>query len=68
MPKVKGHDEGLRVRDDGQGFPGAESPHPSHYGLAMMAERAAEIGAELDVQSHPGAGTNVFILCKVVKE
>jgi signal transduction histidine kinase len=58
----------LRVRDDGQGFPDADGPRPSHYGLAMMAERAAEIGADLDVQSAPGAGTSVFIRWKVPEE
>jgi signal transduction histidine kinase len=53
----------LRIQDDGQGFPDGRPDllRASHYGLAMMGERAAEIGAQLSVESQPGAGTSVSI-------
>jgi len=60
----------LQVEDDGQGFVEAEGLplRPPHYGLAMMRERAAEIGAELDVRSEPGKGTSVIIRWKAPEE
>ena len=50
----------LTVRDDGVGFDPAES-HPGHFGLETMRERATRIGAELSVESAPGAGTTVRV-------
>jgi signal transduction histidine kinase len=48
----------ISVTDDGAGFdPGAVGP--GHLGLRTMAERAAVIGAGLDLVSSPGAGTRV---------
>jgi signal transduction histidine kinase len=51
----------LSVADNGQGFDprkvGAE-----HFGLHIMAERAAAIGAQLVVASRPGAGTQLRVL------
>lgn len=44
----------LRIRDDGRGFD-AEKPPPG-MGLAYMRQRAAEVGAKLDVISTPGRG------------
>jgi signal transduction histidine kinase len=50
----------LRVADDGRGFdPGL--PHPGHFGLGNMQERAAEIGATLNVRSAPGQGTELLL-------
>ena len=59
------YDEGLfrlRIRDDGSGI----DPHvldqgnrPGHWGLAGMRERAKRIGAQLEVWSQPGAGTEI---------
>jgi two-component system nitrate/nitrite sensor histidine kinase NarX len=52
----------FEVRDDGVGF-----DHPArgagelHVGLRIMAERAARIGAAVDVQSRPGGGCAVAI-------
>jgi two-component system nitrate/nitrite sensor histidine kinase NarX len=50
----------VEVRDDGRGFvaeaPGADE---THVGLRIMRERAARIGAEVQVQSAPGRGTRV---------
>lgn len=48
----------LTVRDDGAGFDVA-TVADDRFGLAGMRERAAEIGATLDVKSVPGAGTEV---------
>jgi signal transduction histidine kinase/ligand-binding sensor domain-containing protein len=42
----------LRVRDDGRGI--REAARPGHWGLAGMRERAAAIGARLDIG--PGTG------------
>jgi signal transduction histidine kinase len=52
----------LRICDDGHGI----DPHilevggrPDHWGLPGMRERAAKMGACLDVSSRPGAGTQI---------
>ncbi|MCC7101159.1 MAG: histidine kinase, partial [Rubrivivax sp.] len=51
------------VRDDGRGFdreavaPDAEA----HVGLRIMNERAARLGATLQVDSQPGVGTTVTL-------
>jgi len=51
----------LRIRDDGRGL---DPQHLSdgrvrHWGLAGMRERAVQIGAQLNLWSEPGAGTEV---------
>jgi signal transduction histidine kinase len=49
----------LSIKDNGAGFdPDAPA---GGMGLALMRERAAEVGAELTVTSQPGAGTTVEI-------
>jgi signal transduction histidine kinase len=48
----------LVVGDDGRGFDSA-LPGPQHLGLQIMGERAAAIGATLDVSSAAGRGTVV---------
>ncbi len=50
----------LRVSDDGRGFDPARAPH-SGLGLDILRERAAEIGAQLTIDSAPGAGTTVIL-------
>lgn len=51
----------LTITDDGRGFdPGHESA--DHLGLTFMAERARDIGATLDIRSHPGAGTTIAVI------
>ncbi len=54
----------LSVKDDGQGFGREEHAGPSagHYGLIGMKERASQIGADLELESHPGHGTTVSVL------
>jgi signal transduction histidine kinase len=51
----------LRIRDDGAGIAPAllEKGRPGHYGLPGMRERAAEIGAKLDIWSGAGTGTEI---------
>jgi len=50
----------LRVRDDGIGFDPFAIPE-RHLGLSIMAERAAQVGADLRVQSEPGHGTEIIL-------
>jgi signal transduction histidine kinase len=51
----------LRVTDDGRGF----TPPPTllagdgHYGLAMMRERAEEIGGRFSIRSLPEQGASI---------
>ena len=52
----------LRIRDDGIGIREShlgEAGRAGHYGLRGMRERAAQIGAQLDVWSESGAGTEI---------
>ena len=55
----------LTVADDGRGFDAASAPPPGHFGLIGMRERAARIGATLEVDSHPGRGTAVQVFLPV---
>jgi signal transduction histidine kinase len=52
----------LEIQDDGVGFD-PTAVDPSRYGLTGMQERAAMIGAKLEVNSRPDGGTTVW--CKV---
>ncbi|MFL6635574.1 MAG: two-component regulator propeller domain-containing protein [Massilia sp.] len=49
----------LRVRDDGRGI--REAARPGHWGLAGMRERAAAIGAQLDIGPGAAGGTLVAL-------
>ncbi len=49
----------LVIQDDGVGFDPA-TVDPDRYGLTGMQERAAMIGATVDVHSRPGGGTEVW--------
>ncbi len=52
----------LRIEDDGRGL--AAAPVPAdvpHYGLRSMRERAAGIGATLDVRDRPDGGACVLL-------
>ena len=50
----------IRIRDDGRGFDPQKTP-AGHYGLKMMRERAAAIGAKLSITSQPKRGTEIVI-------
>lgn len=47
------------VSDDGAGFETTAAVGEDHVGLRIMSERAARIGADLQVLSRPGLGTTV---------
>ena len=51
----------LVVSDDGKGFDPSTSQGAASFGLAGMRERAALLGAEIDVRSAPGQGTTVEV-------
>lgn len=56
------------VEDHGKGFEPAAmgsqatSPENPHFGLGIMAERAAQVGGSVRLHSQPGQGTRVVIL------
>ena len=49
----------LDITDDGDGFPIGTAGRLDSYGLLGMRERAASIGATLELNSEPGRGTRV---------
>ena len=49
----------LLVADDGIGFPAARAGRLDSYGIVGMRERAASIGATLDISGTPDVGTTV---------
>jgi signal transduction histidine kinase len=51
----------LEIEDAGCGFELEGKKRSSGYGLAGMAERATEIGWELQIQSRPGEGTRIRV-------
>lgn len=51
----------LVVSDDGVGFDAQGPPRPMSFGLVGLAERAALLGAHLDVSSHVGDGTTITV-------
>lgn len=51
----------LRIKDDGQGFTIDRSSSQNGFGLLGMAERADRIGAQLQIQSAPGQGTEISV-------
>jgi two-component system nitrate/nitrite sensor histidine kinase NarX len=48
----------LRIGDNGRGFD-PESHQTDHFGLQIMHERAAAIGADLTIKSQPSQGTTI---------
>jgi signal transduction histidine kinase len=54
----------LLIADDGQGFY-PRLPRPGHFGLESMRERAAAVGAALELSSSVGAGTQVWVRVRV---
>jgi two-component system nitrate/nitrite sensor histidine kinase NarX len=52
----------IEVRDDGRGFdPTAAATDETHVGLRIMRERAASIGASVQVGPAAGGGTRVIV-------
>jgi signal transduction histidine kinase len=61
--RIETIDDTLRVtiRDNGAGFNPEVASRPTALGLLSMRERAAAIGATLEIASRPGDGTTVMI-------
>lgn len=57
--RCNGQAAALEIADDGAGFPVGRAGRMDSYGIMGMRERAASIGATLDVLSEPGKGTRV---------
>ena len=58
----------LRVSDNGCGFDPNQPTREAdgHWGIAGMRERAARVGAQLRLESQPGAGTTVEALASLM--
>jgi signal transduction histidine kinase len=63
LVKIEYRENELRasVRDNGSGFDLESAGRSMSLGLLSMRERAAAIGADLDIVSRPGAGTIVVL-------
>lgn len=51
----------LVIEDDGRGFDPAKGIRGSAYGLVGMRERAASVGALLEISTAPGQGTTIIV-------
>jgi signal transduction histidine kinase len=51
----------LRIADDGSGMDNVNGK-PGHFGLGNMRERAASIGAAIDLRSAQGHGTEITVV------
>ena len=49
------------IEDDGIGFDAATAGAPHGFGLLGMQERAALVGATLEIESQRGKGTTVLL-------
>jgi PAS domain S-box-containing protein len=52
----------LQVKDNGRGFGVGNTSLSNGFGLLGMSERAANIGAQLTIQSQPGQGTAIVVI------
>jgi signal transduction histidine kinase len=59
---VSNGDLQLRISDNGVGFDSAEQRDGWGFGLVSMRERAQAIGAQLEVRSRMGEGTEVEVV------
>jgi signal transduction histidine kinase len=59
----------LIAEDNGDGFAAADIDTPDQpgggLGLVGMRERAALIGADIEIESAPGQGTTIYVRIKV---
>ena len=60
----------LSIGDDGRGFNSSDDSllDSGHFGLQGMRERAAQIGARLQIESFPGKGTTLTLEVPVTTE
>jgi signal transduction histidine kinase len=57
------------IEDNGCGFEVAKAlASVGHHGLGIMRERAKEMGGRLEVESHPGDGTQVRLIVPLAGE
>jgi signal transduction histidine kinase len=60
------HDDGrittLSIADNGHGFDVSAARSPEHFGLINLTERAASIGATIEIDSRPDRGTRVTMV------
>ncbi|MDP9072812.1 MAG: GAF domain-containing protein [Actinomycetota bacterium] len=59
--RLTGHGVSLSIADDGIGFDPARAGGAMSYGIEGMQERAALLGAHLEVQARPGHGTSIIV-------
>ena len=57
----------LRVEDNGCGIRAKQLSDPSSIGLVGMRERALLLGGQLEIRSHPGAGTTIEVRLPLTK-
>lgn len=57
----------LRVEDNGTGFEPPSAIHHGHRGLANIRDRASSLNADLDINSHPGAGTRLTLKVRITE-
>ncbi len=57
----RGSNVQLVIEDDGKGFTAGSEPSGQGFGLLGMRERAALVGAALEIESTPGTGTTIFV-------
>ncbi len=59
----------LSIEDDGRGFTVSNTRNETgkSFGLSIMRERAAEIGADLTVASAPGQGCRILVALSVLQ-
>jgi ligand-binding sensor domain-containing protein/signal transduction histidine kinase len=63
---VSGRKLTLEIRDDGRGFdPAAVPADGGHHGLRNLRQRAAALGARLEIDTAPGRGTRLFLEAQV---
>jgi len=56
----------VQMRDDGQGFDLEQGSHKmGHWGLAIMRERAVQMGAAIKISTAPGHGTEIEIVVPI---
>jgi two-component system sensor histidine kinase UhpB len=55
----------LIVEDNGVGFEAGAQPPGEGFGLLGMQERAALVGATVEIESTPGKGTTIFLRMRV---
>jgi signal transduction histidine kinase len=64
--RFRGHETDLVVRDDGRGLRPRDAGAPDgHFGLQGVRERVDKLGGRLQIDSEPGAGTQLIITVPV---